>query len=93
MENLNENIEIIAVEAIAQSRFLLVNKDIQGLCLTVITEDVNVEVQDKTYAIENVIGFNAFKEFETQEEKDDVKLILSRKLSDENIKKINSILG
>jgi hypothetical protein len=93
MKKLNSCIKIIAQEAIAGSRLLLINKyKLQNsLCLTIVLGYSHPDVQDKLFEIDNVTGFNAFY-FLSDDESDMAMLLLLQRLNDDNIDKINNLL-
>lgn len=93
MKKLNSCIKIIAQEAIAGSRLLLINKcKLQNsLCLTIIIGDGYTVVQDELYEIDNVTGFNAFY-FLSDNVSEGTMLLLLQRLNDDNIDKINNLL-
>lgn len=94
MEKFNENIKVIAIEAIAQSRVILsTDEKIQeGLGLQVVLDENSIEVQDQLFKIDDITTFNAFEDIIEQETSDNYKELLFRKLSDEQIQKINELL-
>jgi hypothetical protein len=93
MKQLNVNIEIIGIEATAQSRVLLAISEDAKQCLTVVTDGEQAIPQDQLYDVDKVISFNAFNPVVDADEKRNLKDLLMRKLSDESVEKINTILA
>lgn len=94
MEKFNENIKVIAIEAIAQSRVILTTdeKIQEGLGLQIVLFGDNLEVQEELYKIDDITTFNAFEDITEEETSDNYKELLFRKLSDEQVQKINELL-
>lgn len=87
----NNDLEIIAIEALAQSRYLICKKGETEYCLTVVVgEDVDYP-QDDLYKMENIITFNAFTELENEQDKASVMKYYLKRLSIDSIRKINEI--
>jgi len=96
MTQLNKNIELIAVEGIAQSRVLLALKGIDinadgAECLSVLLSNQVAIPMEKVNTIALETKFNAYQ-FLNQEEKVAYLLLFNRILSDSNTQKINDLL-
>jgi len=97
MEQLDENIQVIAVEVIAEKRLLLALKetdiqDEEAVCLAlVLEENKQVTVNDKLDLITLATSFNAYN-FLNENQKILMTTLLERYLNDENTKKINTLL-
>ena len=91
MVNLNLDLEIIGIEAVAQSRYLICKKGELEWCLTVEVGDDEDHPQDRLYKIENVITFNAFTEVISENDRILTMEYYLKRLSIASVQKINDI--
>jgi len=90
---LNKEIEVVGIEAIAGSLLILMNpKKSRSLCLQVSLNGQRAEPQDQLYLVGQVTTFNAFNELSTEQEKENAKLLLEQKLTDDSVRLINRLL-
>lgn len=94
--NLNENIEVIAVEGIAQSRALLALKGLDinsdgATCLSVLLRDTYVEPMKKINLIALETKFNAYQ-FLNERQRLKYLAKFKRMLNDRTTKEINDLL-
>lgn len=95
MKKFKESVKVIGVEAIAGS-ILILSTDEQikrGLGLQVVVDNDNTVVQDKLLELDKITTFNAFKEINSKQQSDNYLQLLFRKLKDEQVEKINTLLG
>ncbi|WP_293301187.1 hypothetical protein, partial [Pedobacter sp. UBA4863] len=91
MEELVEKIELLAIESVANSRYLLFSKDFPDYCLQVMCGDEEDFPQNQLILIDHAITFNSFRNFTDQELKEGIREKLINRLSKENLKKIDAI--
>ena len=96
MKELNQNIEVIAVEAIAQSRVLLALKgteiqDPEATCLSVVLGEGTAYPTNKIDLIARATTFNAYN-FIPQVERENYMLLFKRYLNNDSTEEINDLL-
>lgn len=95
MEELNKNIQVIAIESEAKSRVLLALKDVDiesedSECLSILLNEGLAYPEAKLDLIARETTFNSYN-FVDDEDKESYLALFKRYLNDDNIKKINDL--
>lgn len=93
---LNANIEVVGIEAIAESRILLATKGVdlnanQAVCLSVLSRNGVAYATDKLDLISKATTFNAYNFIDELDERENYTLLFKTMLSNEIVNIINKL--